>query len=580
MTVPRPSVPQPGFAPQPGSAPPEGAAGVGPAGVVDQAAHHVDVLVVGSGIAGLTVALDVADHGARVLVATRSGIAEGSTGWAQGGLAAVSDDHPVPGDDLTLHVRDTIVAGAGLCDLDAVPVILAEAGVAVAALAARGAEFDADHRGRWLRTREGGHSASRVIHAGGDATGAEVSRALVEQAALRRLHVLEGQRAVALVRGASGRVTGADLAGPDGRLLRVNAKVVVLATGGAGQLYTRTTNPPGATGDGIALALRAGAAVSDVEFVQFHPTALWLPQRDGSQVPLVTEAVRGEGGILRDDTGRAFMAAVHPLRDLAPRDVVAAAIALRLQETGADHVWLDARSIHDFVARFPTVAQVCEGIGVDPGHDLIPVVPAAHYHCGGVFTDLDGRTTVPGLFAVGEVARTGLHGANRLASNSLVEGLVMGRRAARAALSDLALAAGADSTAMGAGSGGTATGAGGAGGARSSRMSGTDPAVLAAIQRAMTLHAGIGRDAAGLAEALDVLDAVGPAAGLVGLTARAVVTAASHREESRGCHRRWDHPEARPELARSTCWRLADPEREDTLEVCARQEVLHWVGVH
>jgi L-aspartate oxidase len=539
----------------------------------------VDLVVVGSGVAGLTAALDAAELGVRVLVVTRGDVAEGSTGWAQGGLAAVTEEHPVPGDDVPLHVEDTLVAGAGLCDRQAVQTILGEAGRAVNQLAARGAVFDVDGTGHWLRAREGGHSAARVIRAGGDATGAEVSRALVAQARVAGLVVLQGHRAVALHSDAAGRVAGLRLTDAGGRLLDVTARTVVLATGGSGQLFARTTNPPAASGDGLALALRAGAMLADAEFVQFHPTALWIPGLAGGQVPLVTEAVRGEGGLLLDDAGRRVMEGVHPARDLAPRDVVAAAIFRHLVQTGADHVWLDARAVPGFAARFPTVARTCRQIGVDPADQPIPVVPAAHYHCGGVRTDLDGWTGVPGLYAIGEVARTGLHGANRLASNSLVEGLVMGGRAAAAIRRDLpglppaqplgqpfpepvpqpltqpALAPG--------------TGAG----------TGPAHAVAERVRTMMTRYLGMARDAEGLARAASELEAAatsaaaaGPAgqdAGTLALAARSVILAAASREESRGCHRRVDHPQRREELRTSTCWRLGDPGDDASLLECA-----------
>jgi L-aspartate oxidase len=546
----------------------------------------VDVLVIGSGVAGLTAALDAAVLGVRVLVVTRGDVAEGSTGWAQGGLAAVTERHPVPADDVRLHVEDTLVAGAGLCDRAAVETILGEAGTAVASLAARGAAFDVDVDGRWLRTREGGHSAARVIRAGGDATGAEVSRTLVAQAAVAGLVVLEGHRALALHTDAAGRVTGVRLIDRTGGTLDLAARAIVLATGGSGQLFARTTNPPAATGDGLALALRAGAALSDVEFVQFHPTALWVPDRPGGQVPLVTEAVRGEGGILRDDAGARVMEGVHPARDLAPRDIVAAAIFRHLLRTGAEHVWLDASAISGFATRFPTVTQACAAIGVDPATDPIPVVPAAHYHCGGVVTDLDGRTGVEGLYAVGEVARTGLHGANRLASNSLVEGLVMGRRVAAAVLRDLhglpaprplfpaagpaavrrwPDGASAEAATVQAGTGQAGTGQ--AGGAAEQ------------VRTTMTQCLGMARDADGLAlveqelaEASARARRLGPDGGdaaMLALVARTMAVAAAAREESRGCHRRVDFPHRREEQRRSTCWGLTDPSDDDSLRACA-----------
>ncbi|HET9654361.1 MAG TPA: L-aspartate oxidase [Kineosporiaceae bacterium] len=543
--------------------------------VADAVEVPVDVVVVGTGVAGLTAALDAAEQGARVLVVTRGRISDGSTGWAQGGLAAVLAEHPVPGDDLDLHVQDTVVAGAGLCDQEAVRSILAGAGPAVARLAHRGAVFDVDDDGRWLRAREGGHSAARVVRAGGDATGAEVSRALVARADRSGLVVLEGHRATDLLTDDAGRVAGVRLAGPGGRVLTLGARTVVLATGGSGQLFARTTNPPAATGDGLALALRAGARVADVEFVQFHPTALWVPDSAGGQVPLVTEAVRGEGGTLRDDSGARVMEGVHPARDLAPRDVVAAAIFRHLARTGSEHVWLDATGIPDFTVRFPTVAASCARIGVDPSRDPIPVVPAAHYHCGGVFTDLEGWTGVDGLYAVGEVARTGLHGANRLASNSLVEGLVMGQRAAQAALralpglpapqiGDLEARHPAWTPLPGPGT--------------SAQVRPDPEPAMTAVRAAMTRHLGMARTAEGLDLAAAELSAaarttrdLGPAGGelaMLTLAARSVVEAAAAREESRGCHRRVDHPQRREELRSSTCWRLADRTGGDSLRAC------------
>jgi L-aspartate oxidase len=536
----------------------------------------VDVLVIGSGVAGLTAALDAAELGVRVLVVTRGDVADGNTGWAQGGLAAVTERHPVPGDDVSLHAQDTLVAGAGLCDRAVVETILGEAGAAVGALAARGAVFDVDVHGGWLRTREGGHSAARVIRAGGDATGAEVSRALVAQAAIAGLVVLEGHRAMALHTDAAGRVAGTRLIDRVGGTLDLAARTVVLATGGSGRLFARTTNPDAATGDGLCLALRAGAVLADVEFVQFHPTALWLPGRPGGQVPLVTEAVRGEGGILRDDAGSRVMDGVHPARDLAPRDVVAAAIFRHLSRTGAEHVWLDATAIRGFAERFPTVAQACTAIGVDPATDPIPVVPAAHYHCGGVVTDLDGWTGVEGLYAVGEVARTGLHGANRLASNSLVEGLVMGRRVASAVLRDLSGLPAPRPLVPDVGTGAVQRRSGGLSAQAGTGLTGQ---TAERVRSAMTQHLGMARETGGLAlaeqelvEASAQARQAGPAdadAAMLALAARAVVAAAAAREESRGCHRRVDFPHRREERRQSTCWGLTDHADDGSLRVCA-----------
>ena len=490
-----------------------------------------DLVVVGSGVAGLTAALDAAAAGLRTVVVTKDGIGEGSTRWAQGGVAVVLGD--IAGDSLEAHVADTLAAGGGLCDPVAVDTIVRGGPAAVRRLRERGALFDA--RGTRLeRTREGGHSALRVVHAGGDATGAEIERALVEAARSEGLTVLDGHVAVDALRDATGRVVGLSVLDGDGRAGTLRAPAVLLASGGYGQLYASTTNPATATGDGIALALRAGATASDLEFVQFHPTVLWSgPGSDtAGRRPLVTEAVRGEGAVLRDRTGHAFMAAVHERADLAPRDVVAAAITRRMIETGSDCVYLDATGLDGFARRFPTVHASCAAVGIDPATDPIPVTPAAHYACGGVVADTGGRTGVPGLYAAGEVVRTGLHGANRLASNSLLEGLVVGERAVRAVLADRGLAA---------------------------LSAPVEPAPAlpvadrAVVQRAMTTCAGIGRDATGLATASDAIEAAtvtavpvaraGVEDAALTLLAQAVLTAAGTRRETRGCHVRTDFPD-------------------------------------
>ncbi|MGH3928503.1 MAG: L-aspartate oxidase, partial [Pseudonocardiaceae bacterium] len=399
----------------------------------------VDLAVVGTGVAGLTAALRAAELGLRVVVVTKAAVDDGNTRWAQGGVAVVL---PSTGDSVEAHVADTLAAGAGLCDETATRRILAAGPAAVDELRARGAVFDSGPGGL-ERTREGGHRAFRVIHAGGDATGAEIERALVSAA--HGLPVLERHSVTDVLCDETGRVAGVALlsAGCHSAgchsVLRVRA--VLLATGGLGQLYAVSTNPEVATGDGMALALRAGAVVADLEFVQFHPTVLHAGPSSSGRRPLVTEAVRGEGAVLLDATGKPVMTGVHPLGDLAPRDVVAAAITSRMAATGTDHVLLDATHLGGFRRRFPTVYGACAVAGLDPGREPIPVAPAAHYLCGGVVTDTSGRTTVPGLYAAGEVARTGLHGANRLASNSLLEGLVMGSRSVDAVAFDLAVGA-------------------------------------------------------------------------------------------------------------------------------------------
>jgi L-aspartate oxidase len=500
-----------------------------------------DLVVVGSGVAGLTAALDAAELGLRVVVVTKDAADAGSTRYAQGGVAVVLGDEP--GDSVPAHVADTLTAGAGLSDASAVAQILADGPAAVARLRSRGAVFDPGDDGRLARTREGGHSAFRVVHAGGDATGAEIERALVAAARSvrgarigtagdRRLPLLAGHVAVDALRDERGAVAGLAVLDAAGRPGVLRAPAVLLATGGYGQLYASTTNPAPATGDGVALALRAGATATDLEFVQFHPTVLYTGPAVG-QRPLVTEAVRGEGAVLLDRAGRRFMTGVHPMADLAPRDVVAAAITRTLAATGADCVHLDATAIPDFARRFPTVHAACRAAGIDPVREPIPVTPAAHYACGGVVTDLHGRTTVAGLYAAGEVARTGLHGANRLASNSLLEGLVLGARAARAVAADRRAPQAVAGECLAA-----------------------SPAVplapRAVVQRAMTAAAGIGRDAAGLAAASDRIEAataVGVPVDRAGvedaaltLLAQAVLAAAGTRTESRGCHVRTDFP--------------------------------------
>jgi len=502
---------------------------------------EADLVVVGSGVAGLTAALDAAELGMRVVVVTKDAADAGSTRYAQGGVAVVLGD--VAGDSVEVHAADTLAAGAGLSDTAAVAEILADGPAAVARLRARGAVFDTEDPlagsrigtgadGALARTREGGHSAFRVVHAGGDATGAEVERALVTAATDRRLPLLAGHVAVDALRDERGAVTGLAVLDDTGRPGVLRAPAVLLASGGYGQLYASTTNPATATGDGVALALRAGAVAADLEFVQFHPTVLYTGPAVGRR-PLVTEAVRGEGAVLLDRAGRRFMTGVHPLADLAPRDVVAAAITRTLAATGAACVHLDATAIPGFARRFPTVHAACRDAGIDPVREPIPVTPAAHYACGGVVTDRHGRTAVPGLYAAGEVARTGLHGANRLASNSLLEGLVVGARAARAVVADR----------------------------RAVRSAGeclvASPAVplapRAVVQQAMTAAAGIGRDAAGLAAASDRVEAATGTAvptdradvedAALTLLAQAVLAAAGTRTESRGCHVRTDFPE-------------------------------------
>ena len=401
-----------------------------------------DVVVVGSGIAGLTTALRLRTRVPKVLLVTKGVLASGSTVWAQGGIAAALD----PGDSPQAHLSDTLVAGAGLCDPVAVEVLVTEGPQRVRDLMALGARFDTGTDGVLSLTREGGHHADRIAHAGGDATGAEISRALVAQLEAVRndpgIEVLEHALVLDLLTaapgpdGRPGPVCGVTLhvigEGSRDGVGAALARAVVLATGGIGQVYPSSTNPVQATGDGLAAALRAGAEVADVEFVQFHPTVLWLGAGARGQLTLVSEAVRGEGALLLDTDGLRFMPEVHPMAELAPRDVVAHAIVRRMADTGSDHVFLDARHLGgDFLrSRFPTIHERLLAEGIDLTTDLVPVAPAQHYHSGGVVTDRRGRSSVGGLYAAGEAACTGVHGANRLASNSLLEGLVFAHRAA------------------------------------------------------------------------------------------------------------------------------------------------------
>ena len=415
--------------------------------------RDADVVVVGSGAAGISAALTAAAAGLRVLVVTKDLIG-GATPLAQGGLAAAIG----PGDSAASHVIDTLTAGAGLCEPDVVAALAAAAPGAIDWLAALGARLDT----RELRL-EGGHSHHRIVHSGDDASGAEVHRALLAALLASGIEILDravaldlivenpaggraGDGAAATADPADGpdrtpvtarRVTGlaAGVIGADGRLSAgvIDAPTVVIAAGGLGQAFATTSNPAGATGDGIAIAARAGAAVRDLEFVQFHPTVLWRPDASG-QCPLITEALRGAGAVLRDLDGSPLMAGQHPRGDLAPRDVVAARMAEVIAAGTAGHVWLDATGLDPDVLEkgFPTVTAACRKYSIDPVTDYIPVAPGAHYSCGGIAADLDGRTTIGGLYAVGEAASTGVQGANRLASNSVTEAVIAGRRAGRA----------------------------------------------------------------------------------------------------------------------------------------------------
>jgi L-aspartate oxidase len=462
---------------------------------------RTDVAVVGAGAAGLYAALVAAEQGASVALVSRSPLAQTASFWAQGGIAAAlaADDSPAQ------HAADTLAAGRDAARASAVQVLCEESPERVRDLQRLGVRFDADRDGNLALGLEGGHSQRRIVHAGGAATGRRITRALSALAATdERIRVFEPLAATAIATH-DGRASGLTVRPRDGEPLVLSARAVILATGGTAALWARTTNPRGAVGSGLSLASDAGAMLADLEFMQFHPTALRLDgPRDGF---LVTEAVRGEGALLYDYQGERFV------DELAPRDEVALAIHTELERTGEPAVWLDMRSVD--VQRFPNIAAALAEIGLDPARDLLPVAPAAHYTMGGIATDLDGHSSLPGLYAVGECACTGLHGANRLASNSLAECLVFARRAA------LAAAAEPSST-------------------------GAPPAAAAdipappshATRAGLWRNAGLRREAAGLSE---LLDDQYPLARLIGAACLA-------REESRGAHQRSDHPDTQGSL--------------------------------
>jgi L-aspartate oxidase len=519
--------------------------------------RDVDVVVLGSGAAGLSAAL-AARPVRSVLVVTKDVLSAGSTQWAQGGLAGVLD----PSDTIENHVSDTLAAGAGLCDEAVVRELVREAPKSIRYLMRLGAAFDPERDGTDIAlTREGGHSHNRIVHSGGDQSGAEVQRTLDESAIGAGVEVLSRAFALDLVMGTAAdgerQAAGVRIGQTDerGQLVSVGivtARAVVVACGGYGQVFASTSNPPAVTGDGVALALRAGLSATDLEFVQFHPTVMWRgPDATGQQM-LVSEAVRGEGAILFDAAGERVMVGVHPQEDLAPRDVVSAAISQRMAEAPGgvdDHVYLDATHMGErFYERFPSITAACREIGLDPATDRIPVSPAAHYACGGIKADLDGHTSLRGLFAVGEVSSTGVHGANRLASNSLTESIVAGTRVGRDLAWELPDSVSIEPE-------------------FDDPMAPPllDPARLREVRAVMSRHVGVLRDELSLSSAAGALGAIGRDMSSVKSSsderasvepsrrswegtnlltvAVAMVAAARARTESRGCHRRIDYPD-------------------------------------
>lgn len=521
-----------------------------------------DTLVIGSGVAGMRAALTAAEQG-DVILLSKGDLKNTNTAWAQGGIAAVMRDD----DTVEAHVRDTLEAGAGLCDEPAVRFVVEHAAERMRDLLEHGLQLDRSVEGELVVGREGGHSAARIYHADGDATGRELQRCLSACArSLPNVRIFEKCFTLDLVTASDepgSAVLGAITHHARYGLQMIWARATILATGGAGVVYRETTNPPIATGDGLAMAYRAGATLADMAFMQFHPTTLYLP---GAARWLITEAVRGEGAYLLDAAGTRFMPDMHPLAELAPRDVVSQAIVRQISKQGGRHVWLDCRHIERFSHRFPGIAALLRQFDLDPAKNLVPVHPAAHYTVGGVRTDLAGRTDVPGLFAVGEVASTGLHGANRLASNSLLEGLVIGDAAGHAA--------GAGNAALGLEANRRPAPVPVVSDVRPSSTGELDlEDVRSSLRSAMWKNVGINRTGGRLADAVDMIgfwarytldkifdDPDGWETQNMLLVATLMARSASWREESRGCHARADHPDSRPEYAVHDCWRRGSGE--------------------
>ena len=493
---------------------------------------EADFLVIGAGIAGLRAAIELAQAG-RVRVLAKRQVTESNTQYAQGGIAAALSDE----DEISLHLQDTLSAGDGLVNPEAAQVLVEEGPERIEELIRWGTEFDREGT-KLVFAREGAHSRNRILHAHGDSTGREIQRALYAKAkTLKNISVEEFEFSIDLLT-EGGRVSGVTLLNEAGNTEEVRVSAVCLATGGLGQLYRDTTNPRVATGDGVAMAFRAGAEIADMEFIQFHPTALFL---EGAPRFLLTEALRGEGAHLRNDQLQRFMSKYHELGELAPRDVVARAIVRELELSTAQQptVFLDLTHLNPDTIRkrFPRVYATCLLYHVDITTGLIPIRPAAHYAMGGVRTGLDGRSTLAGLYAAGEVASTGVHGANRLASNSLLEGLVFGARAGKAACAELRSNAAQSSKTA----------------ARSTNAAPPDTSAIRAVQETMTRYVGIVRDGDGLRSALKQLTEISSSltdpATSAGYEARnlqqvgtLVTRSALAREESRGGHYRSDFP--------------------------------------